>query len=166
MAIGIQELFFDQCFLKTLDRLFMVSKWYFIYDISRKNEMSLLFGNRWCFFSFSALCRFIVLLYVLLHLQWITCVRGPWNVCSKPLYEIAGVKARHKAFYAWFFCWLDPWFYTKPWFWMILLKVWLLEGWVRAPYFIEDTFAFSVLLFFLSQEVTWNMNLMHVFWIE
>ena len=34
-------------------------------------------------------------------------------VCSKPLYEIAGVKARHKAFYAWFFCWLDPWFYIE-----------------------------------------------------
>jgi hypothetical protein len=42
-----------------------------------------------------------------------------------------------------------PDFISKPWFWMILLKVWVLEGWVRAPYFIEDMFVFLGLLFFL-----------------
>ena len=36
-----------------------------------------------------------------------------WHVWSKPLYEIASVMALHKTFYVWFFCWLDPQFYSQ-----------------------------------------------------
>ena len=45
-----------------------------------------------------------------------------------------------------------PNFIAKPWFCMILLRVWVQEGGVRDPYFIEDMF-FSSFVFFNDRKV-------------
>ena len=70
----------------------------------------------------------------------------PWSfdVWSKPLYEIARGMALHKTFYAWFFCWLDPQFYSQT---MVLHDSAQSMGsggeGVRDPYFIEDMLFFQ-----------------------
>ena len=55
-------------------------------------------------------CCLFALFLVIMTLVPMSYVIYVW---SKPLYEIARVMALHKTVYVWFFCWLDPQFYSE-----------------------------------------------------
>ena len=67
--------------------------------------------------------------------------------------------ALHKTFYVWFFCWLDPQFYSQT---MVLhdsaQSMGSGGGGVRDPYFIEDMFFFQFCFFLTGRYMTYKFG--------